>query len=137
MRDIEIMRDTELMVAHIQGETDSATEFIDAYTVADLFPVDSGRIILPEPGLHAFTKAARERGFTMTGAARYRGGDGYSESWEVYCPNGCGAILDYQRFLTGRGDDGRWVNDDSVMHECVRCGFDLDDVTPDLGGRDA
>lgn len=61
---------------------------------------------------------------------RFRGGDGYSESWEVTCPGGCGAILDYQRFLFANGEPGRWTNDDSVMSECTRCGHDLEDVHP-------
>lgn len=54
----------------------------------------------------------------------YHGGDNYSESWEVPCP-ACGALLDYQRFLLGRGDPGRFCNDDRVMFECRTCGYDL------------
>lgn len=63
---------------------------------------------------------------------RCRGGDGYSESWEVTCPNGCGNVLDWQRFLFAGGESGRWCDDDTVMHACPRCGHDLEDVVPEL-----
>lgn len=63
---------------------------------------------------------------------RCNGSDGYSESWDVTCPGGCGAVLHYQRFLHVRGAEGRFTDEDSVLHECHRCGFDVDDVEPDL-----
>lgn len=60
----------------------------------------------------------------------HKGGDGYSEDWDVPCP-GCSTLLEYQRILAGPVP-GRWLRDDSVLSECPECGVELGGVEPDL-----
>lgn len=78
--------------------------------------------------LHDASRRLEER--IVRAAPRCAGGDGYSESWLVTCPGGCGAILDWQRFLF-RGGGGRFCDEDTVRHQCPRCGHDLEDYDPE------
>jgi hypothetical protein len=72
--DLDITRDGELMLAHIEGQTDVGVEFLDAYMPpqsVDYVVVDSGRIIIPEDAEDDFLAAARERGLTWCVAKRW------------------------------------------------------------------
>lgn len=65
--DLTVTRDGELMVAHVEAETDDAVGFVDAYLppdLPDLVVVDVGRIIVPTDHLDTFQKAARLSGLT-------------------------------------------------------------------------
>ncbi len=68
--DLELTRDSELMVVHVQAETDAGADFVDSYLPdADaretVVVVDSGRIILHEDDAPAFVEAAQARGLTL------------------------------------------------------------------------
>lgn len=63
--DLTITRDGELMVAHIEAETDEATEFVDSYQAVAMIVVDSGRIVVPDEELPRLAGAAREFGLTL------------------------------------------------------------------------
>lgn len=67
--DLTITTDSELMVAHIEAQTDDATEFVDAYLPAGnpdrMTVVDSGRIVLDTGGAIAFVAEAKQRGLTI------------------------------------------------------------------------
>lgn len=63
--DIEVKTDSELMVAHIEAQTDEGQEFVDAYTVEDLIVIDSGRIIIPTEKLQEFGESAIIVGITL------------------------------------------------------------------------
>lgn len=63
--DIVISRDTELMVAHAEAETERGVDFIDGWMGHEYVVVDSGRIIIPEAELEEFTKVASGYGVTV------------------------------------------------------------------------
>lgn len=71
MTDLTIARDSELMVAQVEGETAAGIAWIDAYTALDLVVVDAGRIIIPEAGLFALRERARAADLTMTESVLY------------------------------------------------------------------
>lgn len=67
MTDLQLHRDTELMIAHIEAETEHGIAFVDAYLPddAEIVVIDSGRVILPEPSLPAFLDAADRASLTV------------------------------------------------------------------------
>lgn len=65
MNDIEVQSSGELMVAHIEGQTEAATEFIDAYQSETMSVVDSGRIMLPSDDLDTFVESAKAQGLKV------------------------------------------------------------------------
>lgn len=65
MSDFNITSDGELMVVHIEGQTEAATEFVDAYATEEMVVVDSGRIILPERGFNRFVAFAKLEGLRV------------------------------------------------------------------------
>lgn len=64
---IEIKRDSELMVSHVEADEEEEVEFVDAWLPADaeISVIDSGRIIIPDANLDAFTSAARKAGLDV------------------------------------------------------------------------
>lgn len=64
MPDIEITRDSELMVAQAYALTEQAVDFIDGWMGHEYVVVDSGRIIIPEGELEEFVKIASGYGVT-------------------------------------------------------------------------
>lgn len=69
MTDIDITRSGELMVAHVEAQTDAGAEFVDAYVpvddVAGLVVVDSGRIVIPDASLDEFVASAKQAGLEV------------------------------------------------------------------------
>lgn len=65
MNDIEVQSSGELMVAHIESQTEAATEFIDSYVSETMSVVDSGRIMLPTDDVDTFVEAAKAQGLKV------------------------------------------------------------------------
>jgi hypothetical protein len=64
--DITILHSSELNVAEVEGQTDQAVDFIDAWMPeGDYCVVDSGRIVLMREQLPAFKQAASELNFSV------------------------------------------------------------------------
>lgn len=69
MPDLSVIEDGELMVAQVEGSSDSGNDFLDAYCPAhDYTVVDSGRIIVPQEHLPKLLAAAAEQGLTVGGS---------------------------------------------------------------------
>lgn len=68
MADIDITSDSELMVAQVEAQNDTAAEFIDAFVPAregaEYTVVDSGRLIVHTDDVDAFIEAAQKSGLT-------------------------------------------------------------------------
>lgn len=67
MPDLTITRNGELMIAHIEGDTDAGIEFVDAYMPdgVEFSVIDSGRILLRDEAIEALTTAARNEGLEI------------------------------------------------------------------------
>lgn len=64
--DITIRYSSELNVALVEGETEQAIDFIDAwFPEGEYIVLDSGRMTFQYDALPAFTQAAKERNFMM------------------------------------------------------------------------
>lgn len=72
--DVEITRDSELMVAGIVGNTEAGIEFVDAWTprspAVEFVVVDSGHIIVPEAEIESVVASAAERGLSVERSSR-------------------------------------------------------------------
>lgn len=70
MTDLAITRNAELMLAQVEGASDEAVEFVDAWTPsragAHYEVVDSGRIIVEDDDLAGLLEQATVQGLTHT-----------------------------------------------------------------------
>lgn len=65
MTDVEILKNTELGVASLDGQTARGIDFVDLVVYRQLVVVDAGRIIVPLDGLPAVLADAREAGISV------------------------------------------------------------------------
>ena len=67
MTDLLVTRDSELMVAQVEGTTDEGTDFVDGFNPVGVgfVVVDSGRIVVDEGVLPALREGAKQRGLTV------------------------------------------------------------------------
>lgn len=63
--DLEILRDGEFMIAHVEGTTEAGAEFVDAYLGEEIVVVDSGRIIVQEDDLDRLLENAAAAGLKV------------------------------------------------------------------------
>lgn len=65
MTDIEVLENTELMVAGISGQTPRGIDFVDTYTATQMEVVDLGGIVIHEAHITDFISLAEEAGLTV------------------------------------------------------------------------
>lgn len=65
MTDVEILKNTELEIASIDGQTARGIDFVDSVLARQLVAVDAGRILVPLDGLPAVLADAREAGISV------------------------------------------------------------------------
>lgn len=65
MSDFNILRDNELMLAHIEAKDESGADFIDSWLHGEFTVLDSGRILIPESSFPRFILDAKKVGLTV------------------------------------------------------------------------
>jgi len=63
--DLIAIRNGELMVTSLDGETEAGINFVDGLISAPMHVVDAGRVVLPEDDARLFVELARERGLSV------------------------------------------------------------------------
>ena len=72
--DVEVTRNSELMVFQAVGVTEAGIGFVDGYIAPDLIAVDAGRVLLPEQELESFQAAAKDGGLAVDVEEQVYGG---------------------------------------------------------------
>lgn len=73
MPDLEIRKDTELRVAHVQAMSETGTSFVDAYVLPKMAVLDAGRVIIPLDDLSGMLTAATDLTATVIDVTDRRG----------------------------------------------------------------
>lgn len=66
MTDLVLTTDSELMVTHIESQTEAGQNFLDAYVAPDLVVIDSGRIIIPQDAVVSLVLDCERAGLTLS-----------------------------------------------------------------------
>lgn len=64
---LRVLKDDELMVAHVEGDDEASIDFLDAYMPgrAEFVVVDSGRLIVHTDDLETLVSVAKCRGIEV------------------------------------------------------------------------